>query len=549
LAEGGVIMKPNIVRMILAVAASSLLLTGLASCGGASEEDDASGLPSQAELHSLQGEGLLQAAREASKYELWAHYRLMQATGMEEALGGEEQAVAALIAVSAAFERSATAAQSDVPRLIPASFDGTGLDAGVMGVGYGLVGGGMSAGMLGGLSDKDVTDMAKAGPLSSSHADGSASLEITQAGVNTTIEQTVDASGVTGTVKTRVHLDACPDADGKLTVTIDTESRMSGGGKGGTVKVSYRRERWLDDDANIITADAAEDFQIEMSGEGSTANQLSFAEHYTVSRAGQASGEVTRQQGFDIFHLDDAKHTEQLRTDTQRLMSLMADAMLMGMGQDPPYEAGRCVDLQVGSNPAKRSGAKPNTAYTLTANPRAKLDGTPTRGTVTATLDGESTLNPTTKVRADAQFDYANPSKKDKIASVAFEARSRRGVGRASLDFDTRAGGYRISGGQNDFQANTVVCSVTGPFDIRSSVGIVMHMSGGDGGGSFTISGKAAGVVWSGGGRYTLALGDGGSGTLKANGTAAIASPMGRFSDSVEPTFSVTPVTEECASG
>src|SRR5690606_4062694 len=124
-------------------------------------------------------------------------------------------------------------------------------------------------------------------------------------------------------------------------------------------------------------------------------------------------------------------------------------------------ETGRCVDLQVRADPGKRTGARPNTAYTLFANPRAKLDGAPAGGTVTATLDGESTLNPTTKVRADAQFDYANPSKKDEKASVAFEARSRRGVGRATLDFDTRKGAYRISGGQNDFQANTVVCSVT----------------------------------------------------------------------------------------
>ena len=71
-------------------------------------------------------------------------------------------------------------------------------------------------------------------------------------------------------------------------------------------------------------------------------------------------------------------------------------------------------------------------------------------------------------------------------------------------------------------------------------------MSGGESGGSWTLSGNAAGVAWSGGGSYTLSPGEDGSGWLNANGTSTIASPMGRFSDSVGPTFSVTPVDAAC---
>ena len=88
----------------------------------------------------------------------------------------------------------------------------------------------------------------------------------------------------------------------------------------------------------------------------------------------------------------------------------------------------------------------------------------------------------------------------------------------------------------------------TEPFDLKSTAGIVMHMSGGDAGGSYTVSGNAAGVSWGGGGRYTLAL-TGNGGTLKATGTATIHSPMGVYSDSVEPTFTLTPVSEGCGAG
>jgi hypothetical protein len=540
-------MMSNTARKAFAIIASALLL---ASCGETPEQPQApagSALPSQAELDSLKGDGLKQAARAASRLELWLHYKIMQANGMEQALGGEQQAVAALAAVSAAFERSAVAAQTEAPRLIPAAFDGNGFDAGVMGVGYGLFGGLMTTGMLGSLSNNEVNDLAKAGPLSFEHPDGSAELGVTQAGVDTTLEQTVDEDGVTGRVKTKIHLDACPDADGKLTVTIQTESQMSAGGRSGLVKITYRRERWLDDDARM-TDEATEDFQNEMSGDASKSGKLSVAERYTTGRDGRQSGGVTSQQGFDIFHIDDTRHTEQLRNGTMQMLRLVADAMLLGLGKDPPYESGRCVDLQVRADPAKRTGARPNTAYTLFANPRARLDGAPAGGTVTATLDGDSTLNPTGKVRADARFDYANPTKKDQTATVSFEARSRRGVGRATLDFDTRKGAFRVAGGQNDFSVNQVVCSLTEPFDLKSNVGIVMHMSGGESGGSFTVSGKAAGVTWGGSGSYTLTM-NGAGGSLKAQGRTTIASPMGRYSDSVEPTFTLTPVEEGCGTG
>src|SRR6478735_12372378 len=464
--QGGIVM-PTIARTAFAFMAPSLLLATLASCGDAPEQGQAatgSPLPSQAELDRLKGEGLKQAAREASRLELWLHYKIMQANGMEQALGGEQQAVAALAAVSAAFERSALTAQTEVPRLIPAAFDGNGFDAGVMGVGYGLFGGVMTTGMLGSLSNNDVNNLAGKGPLKFEHTDGSAELGVSQAGVDTALDQKVDEKGMTGRVKTKIHLDACPDADGKLTGTIQTESQMSAGGRSGLVKITYRRERWLDDDAHM-TDEATEDFQNEMSGDAGAGGKLHLAERYTTGRDGQRTGGVTSQQGFDIFHIDDTRHTEDLRDATMHMLRLMADAMLMGFTKDPPYESGRCVDLQVRSDPAKRTGARPNTAYTLFAEPRARLDGLPAHGTVTATLEGASTLNPTGKVTADARFDYANPGKKNETATVSFEARSKRGVGRATLTFDTKEShAYRFVGGPYTFTA----CDITQPFSHTS---------------------------------------------------------------------------------
>lgn len=479
-------MTSNIIRTASAIMASSLLLAGLAGYGKALAQKPASAnsiIPSQADLNRLKGDGLMQAARDASKLELFLHYKLMQANGLEQALGGEQKAVAALTAASAAFERSASAAQTNIPRMIPIAFDGNGLAAGVMGVGYGLVGS-FIVGVLGGnMTREQVADAVKRGRIGGANKDGSGQIGFSQGATDLEITDTVNKDGLTGTVKTRTHVDACPDADGKLVVEIDSESRMSAGKKSGSVKVKLHYERWLDDDANL-TDKVAYDIGTEMSGSGSSNNSLGFAEHDGLSRDGVAVSEVTRQHGFDIFHMEDVKTTEKLRDSTAVLLKVVAEGMLAL----EPWKSGRCVDLNVRSDPVKRTGARPNTAFTLYAEPRSKLDGLPTRGTVTATLQGGSTLNPTGPVRADARYDYANPSKKNETASIDFEARSKRGVGKASLAFDTKEGqAYRIVAGPHTF----TVCDITRPFS---------HSEASPGGKvtlSFTpTDGRSGAMVW-----------------------------------------------------
>lgn len=111
------------------------------------------------------------------------------------------------------------------------------------------------------------------------------------------------------------------------------------------------------------------------------------------------------------------------------------------------------------------------------------------------------------------------------------------------------AGGpWRIRGGQNDFHADTVVCTLAKPFDLPSSAGITMHMSGGARGGTYTVSGVAAGVTWSGNGTYAIEVTqtDSTSMTIEAKGISTIDSPMGRFSDAVEPAFLVSPTRGAC---
>ena len=452
----------------------------------------------QAGLDRLKAEGPLPSAREASILEYWLHYKLMQATGMEQELGGEEQALATLKAIGMAFERSAVGAQADMPRLLPVAFNGSGMDAGVMGVGHGLVGGAMASGIVSGaVSPERLAEMARNGPIKLDGKDGSLQLDIGENGqVDTTVEQTVNENGVTGKVKTRIHMDSCPDPQGKLVVTLETESQMGTGGASGHVKAKFKYERWLDDDAHLISHDdggSAQDLQVEVGGTGARGKNLSANMTRNIARgASDYTGSVVEEHGHSIFRPDEAAHTEKLVGDVQKMMQTMAEAMLLGFmnGGSSPWESGRCVDLKVRSTPEKRKGAKPDTTYTVYAEPRAKMDGMPTGGTVKATLKGANTLNPQGKVKADAQFDYRNPPEKDKSATIEFEARSKRGVGKATAEFDTKKGGYRIAAtGDSECAEPIVVCDITKPFTNTLCGGTVTwtHTPTGDKGGDFTF--------------------------------------------------------------
>lgn len=449
-----------------------------AACSPSSPEEKPSSpavslLPSQAELNKLKADPL-PVAREASKLEFWAHYKLMQATGMEEALGGEERAVAALKAVAVEFEHSAQAMRDEAPRMIPAAFDGNGMGAGVAGVGYGLVGGLFTGALSGSLTQEQINAAVEHGPLNFNDASGSLGLDIAQDGMSTTMEQTVNdkESGLTGKVKTKIHMDACPDAEGKLEITIESESQMSAGGASGKVTVRYRMKRRLDDDAHLLPPSEdnnsfADDMQLEMSGTGAKGN-LSVSERRSE---GTGVANSVSEQGHSIFRPDEIQNSERLRSEMYRTMQMVGEVMMNGsFGGQAPWESGRCVDLKVRSSPDKRKGAKPNTTYTLFAEPRAKKDGRPTGGTVRATLKGAQRLDPGGKVKADAKFDYRNPDKEDQQANIEFVARSKRGVGKATLEFDTKKGGYRIA---LDNGESITTCDITQPFSGKIGGGMV----------------------------------------------------------------------------
>ena len=277
----------------------------------------------------------------------------------------------------------------------------------------------------------------------------------------------VNEHGLNGKVKMKSKMTACPDVDGKVTVDIEVDSQMSVSGKpgtGGSVHTQFKYERYLDDDAHLIdTGDGgASNLRVRMGGiENFETQSVEITTGY--KRGGKPIFEHHDEQGFSIFRMDEVERTKELLRATELLQTLMAEVMLRGMGSGgSPWESGRCIDLKVTSDPAKRKGVRPSTAFDLEAKPRAKEGGATVGGTVTATLSGGASLQPGSgKVEVDAKYGYTGPEKKDETASIAFESRSKRGVGKATLEFDTKAlRAYHMEGGAGEFHGVGEVCDL-----------------------------------------------------------------------------------------
>lgn len=519
-------------------------------------------IPTQAQIDRFFAEGPDPTLRKISVADYWLHYKLMQATGIEKQLGGEAQAIAALEALGAAYERKLRIAEVEVPKMIPTAFTGEGMSSGFMGMGMGsfvgLITGGMTSGALSTMSDKDLAALSDAGSVKHNGGGGSAELQVAKDGSLTqSMVFEVNEDGLNGKVKMKLKMTACPDADGKVTVESEVDSQMSVSGKpgtGGSVHTQFKYERYLDDDAHLIdTGDGgASNLRVRMGG---MENFESQSVELTVGhqRGGQPIFEHHDERGFSIFRPDEVARTQELLRATELLQTLMAEVMLRGMKSagGSPWESGRCVELKVSSDPARRKGVRPSTAFDLEAKPRAKDGGATVGGTVTATLSGGASLQPASgKVPVDAKYGYTGPEKKNESASVAFEARSKRGVGKATLEFDTKSGHpYRMEGGADEFHGVGQVCDLEQAFTVEGGGNTVRFEPSSRDGGKYTYSGNMSGFAVHGNGTYQVKYADDVAVSITAKGPGTVETPIGPQTRVGTEQYTLTPLGESACGG
>ena len=433
-----------------------------------------------AEFARLQAQGTDATAREITKLEYALTRRLMKAGGLDAALGGEAKADSALTALFVDYERKARALQTELPKAFAPANEGGG---GGMGGAEGW-GGAAASSVLGG-SQAETAARAWENGVDRGETTGHAEANI--GGDHVSVDWTGDSASMTsevegnipgglkGKVKTTVSLKTCPDAEGKVVAEFESNSSVAAGGASADSRVKSKVTAFVDDDANLID----DKLDSQSSAQQSTSGGAHVDANDDLSTVtGAAGGKTNAMSGG-------ATETDGKMAQGMASMGRYAARQAI-LAAQKAWQSGKCVKLEVRSDPAKRKGAKPNTAYTLFAEPRAISDGQPTGGTVKATLNGGNRLNPTGKVKADAKFDYANPEQKEQSATIDFVARSKRGVGKATLEFDTRKGGYRIA---LDNGESITTCDITKPFSGKIGAGMITlnFTPSGDKGGSMAF--------------------------------------------------------------
>ncbi len=311
-----------------------------------------------------------------------------------------------------------------------------------------------------------------------SMAQDDGSLQVTMSG--STSEAKLEAGakitvdGVTGTLKSVITVAPCPDAKGQFTATSKMVASVTtaGGRTGSNLTLEVTVTGQLDDDAKLVSYDT--DTRTESADFANSKGQYvdqSVGWTTTGGQMGNYRSKINRTGGAvtEAFVNDQGKWG--------LLTAMMMQEKLLEAAKEG-YESGRCVALDPTTEPSKRTGLKPSASAKIMAAPRSKVDGSPTGGTVTATLSGDTSVSPAgSKVPADATFDYVAPGEKDKSATVSLEARSKRGVAKADVSFNTKTTAYTASGKAGNITFSGTVADLAEPFTISGSGGASLTFS------------------------------------------------------------------------
>ena len=502
---------------------ASLLLFGCSPGGGTSSVaktkvealDKQTGQP--LDLKALDATALKINATEYGIYRT-----LMRESGIDADLGGEAAGAAALSALSAQFRQTILGEAARMPRYIKAA--GGNIPDGFVGGGVAFVTGMAGARTIGDLAGSDEANGDVPYQNQKADADSSIDMKIGQsdASVETITEGKVE--GMTGRITVKMKFDLCPQPDGKVHIDFEAQSVLKSATSGATIntKVTSELTRWVTDDAEFDGDRLEHTGRVEYAtvggAGGANGAYVDYSNEMSLS-TGRMGGKVNRSSSkASAAEADIAKGIAAVNTLVVFEASNAAAKAL---------KSGRCVTLKPTSTPSKRNRLKPSTAFEVLAAPRSKIDGSPTGGTVKATLSGGSSLIPAdTKVKADAKYAYVAPGEKNKKASIAFEARSKRGIGKATLDFDTNNTAYTAAGGLDAFYGTGTICSFSEKFTISGRGVTNTYTPTSETGGTYSYSGNLGGFAVYGQGTYSVQADENG-GTMRATGPGTVVTPLG----------------------
>jgi hypothetical protein len=468
--------------------------------------------------------GVERQTQELAALDAQTERRIWKLNGVDDALGGSAAADAAFTGLYGALadQRTAIAHQ---PIVLASLRDGGPAE----GFGAALFGGLMVQQALG----QGAIAASNDGTTGSGKTDGGISLTMTAGNdVAASYEISATYQGATLHLTTAIEVNPCPDASGNVKVKSTTEASSAVGGASSSLTMEVQSSIQVGDSAEA--AGSTYDYHVTRQD-----TSTSGARHtMDINVAANGSSTLAFRSWFE---------SAELYSSTLQLGAFLAAVTnyFNGEAAKSGWQSGRCINLQTSVSDGP-TGLDPNGKVTITAKPRAKSDGASAGGTVSAILSGgEAAVDPSsTPLPADAEFTYTAPGERDKTGQVSLESRSKRGVGKAVVNLDTKGTpAFNASGGAGEWVASGTICNLKESFVLEGSGLTTTGTPTDASGGTYTLTGNAGGAAWDGSGTYTVELAaDEQSGTLTLTGVNTVHSPVGDFSADGVATFALTAI-------
>ena len=357
--------------------------------------------------------------------------------------------------------------------------------------------------------------------------DGSTKLGL---GFNTAVTK----DGVSGKADLAAKIDGqrCPNADGQLPFTIKVTLGAESGGAAYSRDVTVMVRAVVNDDAKV------ESYTMDLT---QATRQVKNGVAVYIETAGTMKYDGANYTESNFRVIRNSQSATKANAEPLSIAGLEA-AFATGLTAlrvaEHTWQTGGCTRIEAPSP----GTVAPSSTTSIPVVVRHRFAGTEVSSKLEVALKGGKSVDPTTIPKTSGTLTYSAPNERNKGATIALTATSRRG--RATLDLTANTGSqsYRVSGQSNGVNFSGQICSLDKPFTIDAtfpgagSAKTTFTPSSGAGG-TTSVSGGGGGCVQSGGGNYTVTQKEDGSASITWTTIDTLVCP--RFSNSRTGTFTL----------
>lgn len=323
-------------------------------------------------------------------------------------------------------------------------------------------------------------------------ADGSSKF-----GLGLQTETSKDAGTTSTDFAASVDGQRCPNVEGQVSFTVKVRLGAVSNGNGFTQDLTAFVRAVVGDDAQI----ASTTFDIlEGTRQVKNGREVYIETGHTVKFNGDDMESLEYSNVRMIRHSQNATQADASEISGQSNEAALAMARTALLVAQQNWRTGGCVKIEAASPGTIQTGSRTQIEVTV----MHRFDGSVISSKLEAVLAGETSIDPTSLAKTPGTLTYTAPGEGGKSATIKLTATSRRGMATLDLTANTGGAAYRIVGGLDDWQTDSVVCDIMKPFTLTGN-GITMQVSGGLTG-TYTYSGLFSSL---GQGTYTISLPDG----------------------------------------